>query len=222
MARTKENIYMDLIDRLIRDSRVNTKNLKVEIKDGTVILKGSVQSLSARESAEADVWLVKDVSHVENDLKIEFPESYNRPSDQAIREKILGLINWDPDLYLERIDVFVENGRVVLEGAVKTYGNKIHAKRLAGSVGGVIEIKNRLVVIPSEALSDEAIGRNIISKFNNNPIIDINSIYVEVKRGMVTLSGVVKSRNAFEISEDMVRYTDGVVKIENRLVIAVD
>jgi len=222
MARSKEDIYMDLIDRLVRDSRVNTRKMKIEIKDGTVVLKGSVQSISARDAAEADVWLVKDVNSVENNLVIEFPESYSRPSDQAIKESVNRLMNWDPDLYLERIDVFVENGRVVLEGAVKTYGNKMHAQRLVGSTGGVIEILNRLLVIPSEALSDEAIGRNIISKFSNNSIIDINSIYIEVKNGMVTLSGIVKSRNAFEIAEDMVRYTDGVIKIENKLVIAKD
>jgi osmotically-inducible protein OsmY len=222
MVRSKEDIYMDLIDRLARDSRVNTRKMKIEIKDATVVLKGCVQSLSARDAAEAGVWLVKDVNSVENNLVIEFPESYSRPSDQAIKESVNRLMNWDPDLYLERIDVFVENGRVVLEGAVKTYGNKMHAQRLAGSTGGVIEILNRLLVIPSEALSDEVIGRNIISKFSNNSIIDINSIYIEVKNGMVTLSGIVKSRNAFEIAEDMVRYTDGVVKIENKLVIAKD
>lgn len=222
MARSKEDIYMDLIDRLVRDSRVNTRKMKIEIKDGTVVLKGSVQSISARDAAEADVWLVKDVNSVENNLVIEFPESYNRPSDLAIKESVNRLMDWDPDLYLERIDVFVENGRVVLEGAVKTYGNKMHAQRLVGATGGVIEILNRLLVIPSEALSDEAIGRNIISKFSNNSIIDINSIYIEVKNGMVTLSGIVKSRNAFEIAEDMVRYTDGVIKIENKLVIAKD
>ncbi|NLW32053.1 MAG: BON domain-containing protein, partial [Fibrobacter sp.] len=71
MARSKEDIYMDLIDRLVRDSRVNTRKMKIEIKDGTVVLKGSVQSISARDAAEADVWLVKDVNSVENNLVIE-------------------------------------------------------------------------------------------------------------------------------------------------------
>lgn len=213
---------MDIVDRLVHDSRINVKKIKVEMRDGMVVLTGSVQSFAAREAAESDVWMVKGVGLVENDLVVEFPEFYRRPSDLSIKESANQLMNWDPDLYLERIEVFVEDGVVVLEGAVKSYGNKIHAQRLVCSVGGVRGISNRLIVIPSEALSDEAIGRNIVSKFSNNFIIDVNSIYIKVQNGKVMLSGIVISRRALEVAEDLVRYTDGVVKIENRLVIAID
>ena len=39
---------------------------------------------------------------------------YKSPADSVIKDNVKRLISWDPDIYLERIEVFVEKGKVVL------------------------------------------------------------------------------------------------------------
>lgn len=221
MPRSNEDIKRDIMDNLARDSRVQSQKVKFDVSGGLVVLRGSVQSYMAREAVESDVWSVSGVSAIDNRLDIVFPPEFNRPSDDAIRESVERLLSWDPDIFLERIEAFVHEGRVILEGSVDTLWKKFRAERLVRDAGGVLVVVNKLVVIPSGDSTDERIAQDIIGILNRNNAIDINSISVEVQRGNVRLIGTVDSKNAFDLVEDIARYTSGVVNIDNQLVIAV-
>lgn len=219
MPRSNEEIKKDILDNLARDSRVESKKIKFEISGGLVVLTGSVQSYQAREAVEADVWSVSGVTAIDNRLDIIFPPEFKRPSDDAIRESVQRLLAWDPDIFLERIEVFVHEGRVILEGSVDVLWKKYRAEELVRDAGGVMVVVNKLAVIPSGDVSDERIGQDIISLLNRNSALDVNSIAVEVQRGNVRLIGTVSSRSSFDVAEDIARYTLGVTNIDNQLVI---
>jgi len=55
---------------LAKDSTTKARHIHVTTKDGTVMLKGMVNSDTEKQKAEQDAGGVKGVSHVENDLTI--------------------------------------------------------------------------------------------------------------------------------------------------------
>ncbi len=220
MARNSSDIKMDILDHLARDSRLESDKIKVEFCNGVAVLSGSVHSLAAKDAAESGCWAVSGVSGVENQLDVVFPEAYKRPSDEAIRESVEQLLRWDPDIYLQKISMFVSEGRVVLEGVVDKLWKKIRAEQLAGSAGGVVTVTNKITVALTAQISDEKIGQEIISTIHRNRILNINSISVEVINSRVILSGTVPNRVVFDTIEDIARYTAGVSSIENRMAIS--
>ena len=221
MLRSTEEIKMDIEDRLSRDTRIENGKIKIDVHQGKVILYGTVQSYSAREAAEADTWRVLGVGAIENRLDVQFRDGYRRPSDEAIRESVERLLSWDPDLFLERIGVFVQDGKVYLEGAVDALWKKIRARQLAFNAGGVSDVINKLVVSLTSKISDEIIGKEIMSLLRRNSSTNINTINIEVTNNKVILSGSVPDRTAFDVAEDIARYVQGVADVENRLSISV-
>ena len=219
MAKTKEEIKNEIADHLARDSRIFSEKIKVDFSNGSVVLSGNVQSYSARVAAEEDTRSVYGVNAVENHLEVSFPDRYQKPADYTIRDSVQNLISWDPDIFLEKISVFVQEGRVVLEGTVNALWKKLRAERLASNAGGVLGIKNKLAVVLTNTISDEKIGLDIVSLLSSNSSLDINKVTVEVINGKVSLTGLVPSRTAFDIAEDIARYTQGVVDVVNRLAI---
>jgi hyperosmotically inducible protein len=55
---------------LAKDTTTKARHIHVTTKDGTVMLKGMVNSDTEKQKAEQDASGVKGVSHVENDLTI--------------------------------------------------------------------------------------------------------------------------------------------------------
>lgn len=219
MPGNNENIKRDILNNIARDSRIESNKVKLEISDGMVVLTGSVQSYQARDAIESDVWAVSGVYAVDNKLDIVFPAEFIRPSDDAIRESVQRLLAWDPDIFLERIETFVHEGKVILEGAVDALWKKYRAEKLVRDAGGVVVVVNKIAVITSSDISDERIGQDIIGILSRNNNININSISVEVQNGIVRLIGSVESRNAFDSAEDVARYVQGVKNVDNQLLI---
>lgn len=217
MPRTSEEIKNEVIYRISGDTRIDPSRIKVEISDGQVVLSGSVQSITARDAAESDSWAVKDVFNVNNRLSIQFPKTYSVPSDDAIRENLVKLYSTDPDLYLEKIEISIQNGNVILDGAVDNFYKKLRAEQMTRNTGGVVEVHNKIAVVPSRDLSDELIGRNLAHKLHRSAVADGNPITVEVNKGHVVLTGSVPNRSVFDAAEDIVRYTEGVVDFKNSI-----
>lgn len=219
MPRSNSDIKSDIQENLTRDSRLQQSKIKFEIDSGLVVLTGSVQSFQAREAAEADVWAVFGVAAIDNRLAISFPQEFKKPSDDAIRENVRRVLVCDPDLFLERIVTFVQDGTVVLEGSVDALWKKFRVQQLAQNAGGVQAVLNKLTVLPVINVSDERIGKDLTGLLNRNTSLNVNSITVEVQNGNVRLVGTVSNRSAFDIAEDIARYTPGVVHVNNKLAI---
>ncbi len=219
MPRSNSEIKNDIQENLIRDSRLKANKIKFEIDDGLVVMTGSVQSYQAREAAELDVWGVFGVTAIDNQLRIDFPPEFKIPSDDAIRDNVLRALVCDPDIFLERIVTFVQEGRVFLEGSVDSLWKKFRAEQLVQNAGGIVAIINKLVVIPTVDIKDERIGQDITGLLNRNAALNVNSITVEVWNGSVRLTGTVSTRSAFDVAEDIARYTQGVIHVDNKLMI---
>lgn len=68
------------------------------------------------------------------------------PGDERIRKDICERLSWNDEVDASDVDVNVDSGLVLLEGAVETRYMKQVAQDLAERVPGVIEVRNALRV----------------------------------------------------------------------------
>lgn len=215
---SKEEIKKRVVDQLYWDSRVDASDIFVEIDGSTVILHGSVPTAYARQSAESDAWAVPGVHMVENKIVVQIQQPL-APSPGELRDNIRNVFQWDPALSQEDIIITVDNGLIILQGAVGSYWQKKLAEQKVQNIAGVLVVENKIAVTPTHDILDEIIAQNIIEALDRNVDMDIDQIDVKVEKGRVTLSGKVPDWNAYKAAETIVYFTSGVTDLQNELVI---
>jgi hyperosmotically inducible protein len=128
----------------------------------------------------------------------------------------------DTEIDRFRIDIDTLNGVVTLRGAVPNAEQRTDAERIARNTEGVRDVVNELVVDPtprtaSRAFDDAWIVTMIDSKLSVDPEVESRDIDVDVRNGVVTLSGSVKDKIARAEAEDLARSVDGVTMVVNEL-----
>jgi osmotically-inducible protein OsmY len=162
---------------------------------------------------------VEGVLSVNSEVDVRYPEGLPIPTDQETEARIVTLLDWSSDVDASNVRVNVVAGLVTLQGSVGSYWQKQRAERLASGVNGVMDIKNRLVVVPERAPVDETVADWIVSALDRNPHVDVDSIHVRVDKGAVRLSGTVPNWAGFVAAEEDVKRTAGVTEVRNELVI---
>lgn len=219
-TRRQEEIRKDVYSQLVWDGRVNESDIDVDVSDGKVILTGVVPTYSDLLEAEEDAYTVSGVRYVDNRLRVSPAAACPVPGDDEISSKLRSLLQWNQDIDAERIDIAADNGLVTLMGTVDSIWQKYHAEHIAENVPGVVGVSNRLVVEPTRRFSDEDIRLNILNSIDRNASIDLSMVNIYVRHGIVTLSGTVADYQAYRTAEEIARYTNGVVDVNNNLVIA--
>jgi osmotically-inducible protein OsmY len=82
---------------------------------------------------------------------------------------------------------------------------------------GVLKTVNKLAVTPSEDVFDESIAKAIVASIDRHPNIDAEAVNIEVRQGVVTLTGTVPSWTAYHDALGTARRTVGVVNVINNL-----
>lgn len=68
MNMVDERIVNRIRAELAKDEGVDESVIKVSVSEGEVTLSGNVKDVSAKQSAEADVWRIHGVHRVNNNL----------------------------------------------------------------------------------------------------------------------------------------------------------
>lgn len=131
----------------------------------------------------------------------------------------------DPEIDRYRIDIDTINGVVTLRGTVSNAEQRTEAERIARNTEGVHDVVNELVIDPtprsaSRAFDDAWISTMVDSKLTVDPEVESRDIDVDVRNGVVTLSGIVKTETARAEAEDLARSVDGVTQVVNELQVA--
>jgi hyperosmotically inducible protein len=218
MPRIEEEIKQDVVDQLVWDERVNAAQINVEVDGGTVVLHGVVPSYRARMVAVEDTECVSGVERVDDQLSVQWPAK-DVPSDTALRDNVELALQWNPNIDASHITVNVSDGVVSMEGSVDSLWKKLHAERLAFDVPGVIDIENRLAIVPTQKVMDETIAIQIVNALKRNSLVDTKLVDVGVSDGVVTLSGSVPNGAALHAARNAAYYTEGVIDIHDNLVV---
>lgn len=209
-----ERIKKQVIDQLYWDGRVNAADIKVKVVGGNVTLEGTVPSLRNVMAAHDDVMVIPEVVSIQNNLEVVYPEP-EMPSDSQLSADIMDILQWDPDINEEKIEVIVDNGIVTLKGSVDAYWKKNLVEDHVMDLYGVISLDNKLTVVPTEKQSDEDIASEIMKALERNSMIDEREVDVKVSDGIVALEGTVPNLSARNEATNAALYTPGVVGYNN-------
>ncbi len=204
-------------DALLYDPRVELSNIDVEVSDGAATLRGSVDSLAAKRSAEQDARNTLGVDRVINRIKVKAARS---DPDDKVASRVKEALQRDPYVDKHEISVIVNGGIVKLYGAVDTYFEKGRADYAVERVNGVIGVDNNLTVrnthraliyhpyvsyyppylypwydyVPTVShRTDLEIRDNIKRELWWSPFVDSDEVTVSVVNARATLTGEVDS-----------------------------
>jgi len=217
MKSKDEQIKKAVIEMLYWDNRIDASDIQVDVTDGIVTLEGTVPSYAAKEAALFDVWKIPGIKHVRNNSSVKFPSSTKLLTDSQIEESIKKQLEWNDSTSNENIQVRVNKGEVALEGHVDAYWKISRAQQLASDVIGVVDIDNKLTVVPTEEISDKVIATDIVNAIDRSYLLNTDDIDVKVKDGIVTLSGNLATRSLCDSALEFAYNTLGVRDVKDRL-----
>ena len=197
-------------DVLRFDPRVRLFAPSVHVRDGVVMLAGTVSNLKAKLAAEQDAGNVVGVWDVHNMLQVQMPEAEFSPDSTIHHQAKVGLAI-DPYLGHYAFTMNVNHGRVQLYGTVASLFDQERAADVVAGINGVVELTNHIQVLATEderiataavggiaglsALSslerDKLLEQRIVSHYYWSAQLHDLPIEVSVRDCRVTLVGTV-------------------------------
>ncbi len=140
-----------------------------------------------------------------------FPQSNPGQLKEQVLQKISGY-------YPDEFDVTVDQtGAVTISGDVNTLFDKLKITELISRVNGVSKINNN-IEIQTEPTIDEEIKANIEEELKlNNVILEPDKINVEVKNGVVYLTGTVSYFREKLMAQTIASWQDGVTDMKSSI-----
>jgi osmotically-inducible protein OsmY len=137
-----------------------------------------------------------------------------------------------PYLRANDLKVSVKNGKATLTGTVEEDVNKDLAKQIALGVSGITTVDNQILVqsdyTPPKRASERGFGE-IVDDATITTVVKSKLLWskhtdgmitnIDTKSGTVTLRGTADSAQARELAGRLAMNTDGVVAVDNQLVV---
>jgi hyperosmotically inducible protein len=225
------------------DNDIRARDISVTADDGVVTLRGRVPDENAHTQAVQTARNTDGVLQLNDQITIGPPaDTGDAPSgavattgavldDGRITSTIQSKFFLDDRVKGRRIDVDTRDGIVTLRGQVASEEERAQALSLARATDGVQRVEDALSVNPSagaaapdatigQQLDDAAVTTKIQAKFFLDRDIKQGGMDVTTKDGVVLLDGTVPSQEAKDRALTIVRDTDGVVQVIDRLRVA--
>jgi osmotically-inducible protein OsmY len=156
------------------------------------------------------------VKAVACELEVTLPTQHER-NDEDIARAAAHAIAWNTLLPKGAIQVWVDKGRVTLEGAVNWQYQRKSADQSVRYLAGVQDVNNHVVVKP--CADRVAVKAHIEAALLRNAQLDANGIRVDVRGDRVILSGTVQSWVEREQAESAAWASPGVCDVDNHLLV---
>lgn len=230
---------------LLTADDVSGMSVNVDTVNGRVTLHGKVETAGEKVRAEEIAKRIEGVTQVRNLLQVvpDTKKKATKHEDTAISKSVKAALESDAALQDSKINVAsVNKGVVLLGGTASSLSAHLRAIRVAARVDGVhrvaSEVKSPDMLADREIRQDEqtaqkppvSTDRGIGTTFSDmwistaakvrlmadgeTPAMDIN---VDTENGVVTLFGIVPTKEAKAAAEADVRKVDGVKQVDNAL-----
>ncbi|MCA9470162.1 MAG: BON domain-containing protein [Nitrospira sp.] len=183
---TDGQIQGAVLKRFDMDSRIKAENVGVTVEDSQVKIFGMVDSLEEKHIATSIASSLDGVQSVWNRIQIKPKQN----EDREIRLGIDQLIRLAGILYADTMRVDVKNGVVTLTGLVATQKDKQAIQKIAQNRPGVVEVHN-LLGVKGPGRQDSQIYKDVLFYLLWSPFFKEDEIQVEVKNGIVALTGEI-------------------------------
>jgi hyperosmotically inducible periplasmic protein len=149
-------------------------------------------------------------------------------SDAAITASVKAALIRNDETKARQIKVETENGIVQLSGFVESEEMKSAAATTARNVSGVQEVRNELIVrqggqrSAGRATDDAVIAAKVKSELaTESSLATAANVNVEVRSGVVQLSGFVSSIEQKQEAEQIARQVAGVTDVRNSIAVEI-
>jgi osmotically-inducible protein OsmY len=207
-------LQRDVLDELKWDPAVNAAQIRVEVKDGLVILAGRVESFAEKWAAE---WAAKRVAGVKafaDEIRVE-PTRFRELTDADLARAAENALKWHAHVPQNRIKVRVENGRITLEGKVEKQFEREIALQVVLHLAGVTAVNNKIILKPE--VEPTEVKAKIEAAFQRSAVVDAKRITVKAEGGKVILTGTVRSWVEYQDAERAAWAAPGVHEVKNLL-----
>lgn len=133
-----------MVNALRWDIQVPDDKIKAKVSDGWITLEGEVEWQYQKAAAERAARYLTGVKGVTNRISLQ-PK---RVSTFEVSQKIKDALRRSAELDASRITVEAADGRVTLEGTVRSYTERQDAERAAWGTPGVTAVEDRIAIIP--------------------------------------------------------------------------
>lgn len=236
--RDKERIINEVAAALEREPSVNNHRspVRIEFNDGVLTLEGDMERITAKKKALEVAAAIPGVTGIVDRLRL-VPSTLMRDGEirdhvcsALLAENLLGscaiwaIVKKQPEVIREAdqgvdgsIDVEVNDGVVILNGAVTSLSAKRLAGVLAWWVPGSRDVVNGIEVAPPEEDNDDEVVDAVRLVLEKEPFVNAAQIRVTSRNYEVTLEGLVKNETQRQIAEADCWYVFRVDRVMNLL-----
>ena len=140
-----------------------------------------------------------------------------KQADIDLRERVVWVLDYDPEVKSTDIGVATDDGVVTLTGFVESYAEKLAAEKAANRTYGVKAVANDLQVKPTFKKTDTDIATSVVSALEARVDVPDDRIKTTVKAGWVYLDGTVDWRYQKDAAESAVMRLASVTGVTNRI-----
>jgi osmotically-inducible protein OsmY len=203
---------------------LKTDDIKIQAKDGAVVLTGTVAESFHKSLAEETVTGLPGVTSVDNRLETKgAPPTAN--SDAWLRDKVKITLSFHRSVSGLSTEVDVKDGIVTLRGVATSQAQKDLTTDYAKDVEGVKDVKNEMSVgkvakskrTVGEKIDDSSITAQVKTSLLYHRSTSAIHTTVKTQNGVVTLDGTAKNVAEKDLAAKIANDVNGVKKVINRM-----
>jgi osmotically-inducible protein OsmY len=192
------------------------KGVNMEVREGTAFLSGRPRNVFVRDRA-LEIALAH-VEEVESEMEIATPEG-----EKELGEDIIDAIRRYTRIEIfDDVNAFVKDGKVALVGWVTEPYKSTEIEKRMVKIIGIQEFENKIGVLPTSQ-NDRSLRIRLANRLYSDSLFEDYAsmvhppIRIIVKNSRVLLTGVVRGQLEKMKALSIIRGTNGVLSVEDRL-----